>query len=183
MKIKMKILQRAMANEARKSITKFFDHVHDLLQNNFVKDERRVNLFKTICVYDYMHARCDWDSDVCPNLVQDMNYDGKEHFARNLTNYILDKEYDGFYCEECDDYCKYDDCEHEKYDQCDLLEKVMSYCEKIRDREYDFQFPDLQGQYFIDRTKRLFDNRDMNYGFFLDQIYSEYNEHLESMCC
>ena len=92
------------------------------MQNNFVKDAGRVNLFKTICVYDYMHAQCDWDPDVCPDMSQDANLDGKEHFARNLTNYILDEKYDGFYCEECDEYCKYDDCGHEKKNQCDLLE-------------------------------------------------------------
>jgi hypothetical protein len=157
--------------ENRKSITDFFALVERLSKNGFVED-KNLNLFKTICVYDYMHARCDWDGNC-----------DKEDFARDLTNYVLREDYAGFVCDECDDTIKRDDCEHEKRDFCDQLEGIMKLCETCTNEDYDFRHPNGQGQYFIDCVRKLFEDREMNYGMFLDAIYTEYNGCVEDMCC
>lgn len=163
---------------AKQSITNFFDRVEKLVDNHYVANDSYIDLFKTICVYDYMHARCDWDY-----FVDDKTGEGKESFARDLTNYIMDKENPFFYCEECDDYCSDYECEHEKTDQSELLENVLRVCESSYAEKYDFSFPDNAGPYLMDRTKKLFNNRQMNYGMFLDMIFSEYNDAVTHMCC
>ena len=63
--------------EEYESIKLFFDRLTNVLsakdipkdilsensQDEFWDNEKKVTLFKAICVYDFMHAACDWKSD------------------------------------------------------------------------------------------------------------------------
>ena len=172
--------------ENHESIKNFFARMNALLtdtkscdQQNIWMDEKKINMFKAICVFDYMHAGCDWDSNASE---QTPYWEGKETYALYLMNEILDPENPGFYCKECDDTNTRDACEHVKTDRCDKLNEYMDAIEKDPDWLYEFLYPNKQGEFLIDCTKRLFSDRKMNCGQFLDFIFNEYIYDVDNTC-
>ena len=181
--------------EEYESVKLFFDRLTSVLsakdipkdilsessQDEFWGNEKKVALFKAICVHDFMHAACDWESDCLEKVPY---WEGKEKFGLDVMNYILDPKYPGgFFCDSCDDLNVQDFCEHSRKNESDMLQELLDSFENQCDEPYNFTFPNNQSEHLIERTKELFDNRKLNYGMFLDEIFTRYNEHVEDMCC
>lgn len=194
------------------SIDNFFNRVEDVIEQQlFPIESHQLNLFKSLCIFDYMAGPCDWDPYTEEQLSmlrlgvdgQSILGEGKEEYAHYLLKNILDPTYtNAFFCEECDDSGSENMCEHQKQNHIERLEEFMKVCEENAKSQspekYVFHLPivmsfgewtgekkidtnklkerDLSSQYFLSRTKELFEHREMDYNLFLRRISSGYSD-------
>ncbi len=209
--------QEGEVEKTQNSITNFFERMREILDNNVffdstTCDHRKVNLFKTLCLWDYMGAACDWDAS---SKDQEELGSGKESYPFALMNNMLDKNYEvGFYCEKCDDFGPFDDCTHDgdRHDRFDQLEEFMMRCEQNLELPLTdpfksvkpFELPTLLtpaeffgenpldlnkislrkscSQDFVDCTKQLFDDKEIDYHMLLNDLHDRYFDDMINFC-
>ncbi len=172
------------------SIDNFFNRVKDVIEQQVESHE--LNLFKSLCIFDYMQGPCDWDPYTEEQLSmlgvdQSKIGEGKEEYAHFLLKEILDPTYiNAFLCEDCDDFGPENMCEHQKQNHIERLEKFMEVCEENAKSQspekYEFHLPvvmsfgDWMGEEKVDTNK--LQERDLTSQYFLTRV-KELFEHRE----
>lgn len=136
----------------------FFAYVTMLLENQIPKIEypRQIDLFKAICLWDFMGAPSNWD--LCDNksskelTLYDRSKYHHENYVESMITFLLSEDYcKRYYCEECDDFYEHqNECDHPKEDEIDQLESFMKQisnttkcCPKEMKSSNEFAMPKL----------------------------------------